>query len=1117
MSAAVRRFSRWATPATILALVLATGLLGQAFAEGPYGSRQHRKRGIMNGNQVVTQFFNYGMIANWPTQPSGVWPKGTNHSYIDGVAMMVMAETYDVNGNLIHPMSTQYREDVDFDPITGEALGWEPLPGYANPNQDEPAMSDLASTWPWTWPDRDAAWDGYWNGYFGRGVFNADLETYFRMDDAKDSEYDFYPDPDDELRRGLGLNVGVRAFQWNHVLAEDCIFWHYDIENIGKTDYDKAIFGFLIDWGLGGTDNSSDDAGSYFTDIDLAYAWDGDGEGDLGWAPVGYAGFAYLESPGNETDGIDNDEDGIVDESRSDGIDNDGDWDPYLDVNENGEWDPTEPLNDDVGLDGVGPNDLSYTMPDEGEGDGLPTPGEPDFDALDKDESDQIGLTAFLIFALHAYQLIDEEQNWEALGRLTPPTDEQLEGVNLGMMFASGKFPLVVGQTERFSMALLFGNNENDLIRNKKTVQAIYNANYNFAQPPYKPTITANAGDNKVTLYWDTRAEDSYDRFLQEYDFEGYRIYRSTDPSFIDSKIVTDAYGNATFRSPLVQFDLDDGRFGPHPVNVYGATFDLGEDTGLRHSYVDTEVTNGMPYYYAVVSYDYGYIEGETLIDTLVAADGSDSVRVRFVPELDPSGNIIGIAPTECTSTIIGDVGGEVTLDINTATATPNAPAAGFTPPQLENGVEHANGSSNAEIQVEILNPDSLLDGHTYEVRFTPAPVFGQSFLNFVDGFQLYDITDNNDVLKYESPSGVFGYFGPYVEGDPIFWISDQLRRGRYFTEDPDADTLRYWHQAVSFFEPELIDGISVLPFNRFVDYAEMETVELDTAWYVTSGGTNYHSNIDFYRDKNGLMLSMKLPYSFEVRFSDEIVDTSISTLGSFKEIPVNFQVWNLTLDEPSDFVYLPDTVRVATGQGDSVDVRHDFWVLPKLTFEEEPSRIILGLGHYFLINNESIDTTVVGFDTTIVLGDMPILEPSAGDRQGYIAPVPFSPDDTYRFTVHDGQLDRGLEKEQLGQIAVVPNPYVVAAEWEPRVNFTSGRGPRKIDFIHLPKECTIRIYTMSGYLVDTIYHNEPMENGAESWNMVSKDGMDIAYGIYLYHVDAPGVGEHIGKFAVIK
>ena len=41
--------------------------------------------------------------------------------------------------------------------------------------------------------------------------------------------------------------------------------------------------------------------------------------------------------------------------------------------------------------------------------------------------------------------------------------------------------------------------------------------------------------------------------------------------------------------------------------------------------------------------------------------------------------------------------------------------------------------------------------------------------------------------------------------------------------------------------------------------------------------------------------------------------------------------------------------------------------------------------------------------------------------------------------------------------------------------------------------------------------------NGALSWNLVSEDGMDVAYGIYVYHVDAPEIGEHIGKFALIK
>ena len=92
----------------------------------------------------------------------------------------------------------------------------------------------------------------------------------------------------------------------------------------------------------------------------------------------------------------------MIDERRDDGIDNDGDWVPYADLNENGDWDAdeNEPLNDDLGKDGVGPFDPQYSGPDEGEGDGVPTDGEPRFDKTDKDESDQIGLTAVSIYRL---------------------------------------------------------------------------------------------------------------------------------------------------------------------------------------------------------------------------------------------------------------------------------------------------------------------------------------------------------------------------------------------------------------------------------------------------------------------------------------------------------------------------------------------------------------------------------------------------------------------------------------------------------------------------------------------------------------------------------------------
>jgi hypothetical protein len=145
-------------------------------------------------------------------------------------------KTRDGKNRLIKPMSTNYREFIDRDPETKEPWGWAPLAGYSNPRQESPARSDDSGTWPAFWPDRPADWAGQWNGFFGRGVQNADVETYFVFDDSPDREwttsnFEFFPCPDDSSRGGLGLEVATRGFQWNHPLAQDVIFWLYEITN----------------------------------------------------------------------------------------------------------------------------------------------------------------------------------------------------------------------------------------------------------------------------------------------------------------------------------------------------------------------------------------------------------------------------------------------------------------------------------------------------------------------------------------------------------------------------------------------------------------------------------------------------------------------------------------------------------------------------------------------------------------------------------------------------------------------------------------------------------------------------------------------------------------------
>jgi hypothetical protein len=103
---------------------------------------------------------------------------------------------------------------------------------------------------------------------------------------------------------------------------------------------------------------------------------------------------------------------------------------------------------------------------------------------------------------------------------------------------------------------------------------------------------------------------------------------------------------------------------------------------------------------------------------------------------------------------------------------------------------------------------------------------------------------------------------------------------------------------------------------------------------------------------------------------------------------------------------------------------------------------------------------------------------------------------------------------DSLANVKVVPNPYRGAADWEEWS--PSGIRLGRVYFTNLPAECTIRVYTISGDLVKTIRRNDT-EYGAEPWDLTGESGVQIASGIYVYHVELPDGDEtKIGKFAVL-
>lgn len=142
---------------------------------------------------------------------------------------------------------------------------------------------------------------------------------------------------------------------------------------------------------------------------------------------------------------------------------------------------------------------------------------------------------------------------------------------------------------------------------------------------------------------------------------------------------------------------------------------------------------------------------------------------------------------------------------------------------------------------------------------------------------------------------------------------------------------------------------------------------------------------------------------------------------------------------------------------------------------------------------------------------------PQAGDTLEIYLRKPFLERDIFRFTMAAESESKEKAKEELNKIKVVPNPYSAAASWEPRNLYNSGRGPRKIQFIHLPSQCTIRIFNVNGMLVRTLEHESSLDDGTEDWDLLSKDNLDVSYGIYVYHIEARGIGEKTGTFAIIK
>ena len=279
--------------------------------------------------------------------------------------------------------------------------------------------------------------------------------------------------------------------------------------------------------------------------------------------------------------------------------------------------------------------------------------------------------------------------------------------------------------------------------------------------------------------------------------------------------------------------------------------------------------------------------------------------------------------------------------------------------------------------------------------------------------------------------------------------------------------------------------------------YQKLDSLRLDTA---KSGWENQLPNNLIYTISQfhyGSINGIRYPYDYLFVFHNNYSDTS-STLkqifgnsSPLKSKPTNFSVYDVT------------------DKNNPVKIQY--------AYIDKPGNLQDTLSNFDVVYLSNADGTKLSWGITFQGTD--VHYPAEGDTLLLTFQKPFSSKDKFAYRSKSTQYDPSTAAGEMSMIRAVPNPYVVSNMFErPLPAQERGRGARVIDFINLPPNSKISIYTSSGELVRTIYHDGNYQTGSTTWDLRSKEGLDVAFGVYFYVVEAPGIKDKkFGKLAIIK
>ncbi|UCD04743.1 MAG: T9SS type A sorting domain-containing protein [candidate division WOR-3 bacterium] len=1000
-----------------------------------------------NINQVECCVSNYGKFGQDETGNNAGcwWPVGSNQNYIYGAGSWF--GTVDVNGDSL--------VTIGYGPHGGES---EYAPGRMGWSVSDPRA--IIYMMPSTWPPP------------------VDPELPMAPTEAKSHQDSWcvYNDGDIQYHiagdtRPIELEVYQTVYAWNLSTTADIIFIRYECVNTTEDTLKQCYFGVCADNDIGNeagnaaNDRISGIVGQWYviegdsTWIDnLGYQWQEVEEpGTPPWMP-GTIGFDYLQSPWDIVPDEDKDGDGILDQYEMDSV--------YFYENLLGD------SLFDADLDGT-----------------------PDF--RDPSQIPQLGMTAFKRFTLNLEPNLDYERYttlagynfrtgvYEPYDTVPPDPDDQR------FLQCSGPFDLPPHESATVLVGIVFahwigiyGRPDTALVEVDATAQFIFDQNWLLPGPPPSPAITLLPGDARVTLVWDNAAEvyadpyfgvvgtdpssPLYDPFYAEYDFEGYRVWKSTTGQTGDWELLA-TYDLAN------DIEFTDTAFMPAPLEL--------ENAGISHIFVDEDVRNGFVYYYAVTAFDYNRVKEAYSYDSIFPIESLPYVYIDTLTGIPDTFYVYTVYDTITVDVTSGrPVWFESGLSGDSVRARRD-PANYIPPSDPMVTLVSGNDSLTALVDASVAFPQDIDPNYPLYIEFAPPePVV----LYFIDGADTIPYTGARYTAHLQDDNGTLETFvydrrigTPYVPLEIVPPVN-----GMFINPDIGTPALP---AVFPVFDSIIIESGSY-PANLLVAGIGSPLPYAETV----ADSTDMHGMWAWRGNSYQVVWSRKTPGS-------PVNTVTVTDLVTGEDIPYRqYQNTPSTVDLADGWCFTWHTPSSAWSKAshDTVQVGSAF------SPAERTRHLYVNGGMIALRSNSYMIDTILPED-----GETWVLRAN----QEYLPPSVYG---KIEITATPGVF---TDTAMTLNVKVVPNPYVISNEWQTR--FVQ----RRVKFINLPNQCTIRIFNLNGELVRTLLHQETSEGGVgnnlggdEWWDVLSENRQLVASGVYIFHIDSD-VGEQVGKFVIVR